>query len=265
MEIAIYFAFALVGIIAGLVAGMLGLSGGVVTVPCLVLIFTLMGFPQAHLMHVAIGTSLAAMVINGISSTMAHHKRGGVMWDVVFLMIPGLFLGSLSGTFLASFLSGIVLQVFFGFFVACLGAYVLLQKKKKRQEKAKKVERTLYTWVGLGIGFLASLLGIGGGVFLVPLLLAQRTPEKKAVGTSAAMGLFVTFLAAFGYLYFGRGVVVAEYVIGYIYIPAFLTIGLITIFFAPIGAKLAHKMDPKKLRRIFAATLILVGILMVFS
>lgn len=262
MEYIAWFAYVLVGAIAGLSGGLLGLSGGVIAVPCLVLIFSILSFPQAVLMHTAIGTALAAMVINGLASTTAHHKRGGVMWDLVFAMIPGVFLGCLLGAFIAHFLSSVLLEIIFGLFVSLLGARVLLQKKKKGE--VKRPDRTLFTWIGLGIGTLSSLLGIGGGTFTVPMLLSYRYPEKKAVGTSAATGLFITFLAALGYLYFGLGVSTVPNSLGYIYLPAFAIVGLTTILFAPMGARLAHKIDGKKLRRIFAATLIIVGILMIF-
>lgn len=242
---------------------MLGLSGGVITVPSLVLIFHLTGYPQSILMHTAIGTSLAAMVLNGMASTYAHHRRSSVMWDIVFVMIPGLILGCLLGAFFAHFLSGIVLQIIFGVFIALLGAHVLFSKSKKKG--TEKPDKSLYTWIGIGIGFLSSLLGIGGGVFMVPLLLAFNHPEKKAVGTSAAMGLLITTLAALGYLYFGLQQSTPPTSLGYIYLPAFILIGLTTIFFAPLGAKFAHQIEGNKLRKIFASILILIGILMIFN
>lgn len=263
MEIVTLIAFAVVGILAGFVGGLLGLSGGVVIVPCLVLIFNLIDIPQAHLMHMAIGTSLAAMMINGLASTIAHHRRQGVMWDVVFSLIPGIFLGALSGSFIANLLSGIILQMIFGVFVALLGGYVLFRKKKKKENP--KPDKTLYTWIGLGIGLLSSILGVGGGIFLVPLLLSYRYPESRAVGTAAAMGFFVTFLASMGYFYFGQSEIALKGSLGYIYLPAFIAIGVMTIFFAPLGASLAYKMKGKRLRTIFAATLIIVGILMIFQ
>lgn len=257
-------AFFVVGMLAGTTGGLLGLSGGVVTVPCLVLLFHLMGFPQLHLMHMAIGTSLSAMVLTGIASTWAHHNRNGVMWEIVLAMVPGIILGCLLGTFLANFLSGVILQIIFGVFVLSLGTFILLQKKKA-PEQVSRPAKSLYTWIGLGIGTAASILGIGGGIFMVPLLMGYHYPERKAVGTSCATGLLITILAALGYLYFGMDQITVENSFGYVYLPAFALIGIGTIIFAPIGVKLAHVIDGKKLRRIFAATLILVGILMIFN
>ncbi len=264
MEIFALVAYFFVGALAGTVGGLLGLSGGVVTVPSLILIFNLLNVPQSDLVHTAIGTSLAAMVLNGIASSWAHKRRAGVMWDIVFSMIPGVILGCLLGATLAHFASGILLQILFGLFVCFLGAYVLLQKKTIRK-KGAKYDRSMYTWLGLGIGAFSSLLGIGGGVFTVPLMLSHGHPEKKAVGTSAVVSLMITTLAAIGYLYFGLKVEALEGSIGYIYLPAFVLVGLGAIIFAPLGARWAHQIDGTKLRKVFAGTLILVGILMIFN
>ncbi|NGX40029.1 MAG: hypothetical protein KR126chlam1_01369 [Chlamydiae bacterium] len=262
MVIVAIFAYLLVGIIAGIGAGLLGMSGGVLAVPALVLIFTLLGFPQPHLMHMAIGTSLASMILTTLSATVAHHRRGGVMWDIIWSMMPGVILGCLLGAFIAHFLSSVILEIIFGFFICFLGAYVLFHKKKK--EEVKRPDRTLYTWIGLGIGSLSSLLGIGGGTFMVPLFIAYQYPSKKAVGTSAGMSLFITTFAALAYLYLGLGEIKIPYTIGFIYLPAFALIGITTIFAAPIGVKLAHRMRGRVLRRIFAVTLIVIGVLMIF-
>ena len=263
MDIVALLSFAVIGVLAGLIGGMLGLSGGIITVPCLILLFHFLGLPQTYLMHIAIGTSLAAMVLNGLASTWAHHRRQGVLWEIVFSMIPGIFLGCMLGAFISQFLSSVVLQMIFGLFICLLGAYMLLQKRK-RQEK-KLPDKTLYTWLGFGIGTLSSLLGVGGGVFSVPLLISYQHPEKQAVGTSAAMGLFITFIAAVAYLYFGLKEVKLPMTLGFIYLPAFAVISLVTIFFAPLGAKLAYRIKGALLRKIFSGTLIIVGILMIFN
>ncbi len=263
MEILILFALFIVGIIAGFIGGMLGLSGGVITVPCLVLLFHFIDFPQGYIVHTAIGTSLAAMVFNGIASTWAHSRVKGVQWSIVLNMFPGIILGCLLGSFVANFLSGILLQIIFGLFLSLLGAYLVLYKRKKK--KVHRPEKAVYTWLGLGIGSMASLLGIGGGAFTVPLLISYRYPVKEAVGTSAAVGLCITFLAAIAYLYFGMNKLKYPFSFGYIYLPAFALIGVGAVVFAPLGARIAHRIKGSLLRRIFAGTLIIVGILMIFN
>lgn len=263
MDILALSAFLVIGVLAGLIGGLLGLSGGVITVPCLTVVLHLMDYPQTYLVHTAIGTSLAAMVLNGISSTWAHHKRESVLWRIVLRMFPGVILGSLLGAFIANFLSGIILALLFGLFLSLLGAYLLLRKDPHKDKKAP--EHPPYAWLGLGVGTAASLLGIGGGVFTVPLLLAYRYKEKKAVGTSAAIGLCITVLAAIGYVYFGRGKVTMEYAFGYIYLPAFILVGIGAAAFAPWGAKLAHQVRGTHLRKIFAVILIITGVLMILN
>jgi len=262
MEIFSLIAYLIIGIVAGFVGGLLGLSGGVITVPSLFFVFNLLGFPQGSVMHTAIGTSLAAMILTGIASTWTHHRHKGVVWHIVLSMIPGVFVGGLLGPYIAHFLSGIVLEILFGLFICFLGAYILL--KKKKMEPASPPDKTVFTWMGLLIGTLSSLFGIGGGVFVVPLLIHFRFTEKKAIGTSAATGLFITFFATIAYMYFGMKVVNIRESLGYIYLPAFFLIGIAAVFFAPLGAKWAHRMKGTKLRKIFAGALILIGILMIF-
>jgi len=262
MEILLWIAFFVVGILAGIVGGLLGLSGGVVTIPCLVLLLNLIDFPQTFLMHTAMGTSLAAMVLTGIATTWAHAKQKGVVWDIVVAMVPGLIMGCLLGAFVAHFLSGIILKMIFGAFLCLIGAAMLLKKDKRKQ--TARPDKTLYTWIGLGIGGLSSLLGLGGGILIVPLLLSYRYSEKQSIGTAAASGTLISLLAAIAFMYFGLNEVNLEGSIGYVYLPAFIAIGFGTVIFAPIGTKLAHQATGKKLRRIFAAVLIMIGILMVF-
>lgn len=264
MEIFALIAYVLIGVVSGLFAGLLGIGGGVITVPCLVFVFSLIGFPQAHLMHTAIGTSLASMILTGIASTIAHHKHKGVVWKIVYAMLPGIIIGCLFGAFIANFLSAVFLEIIFGFFACSLGAYILFSKKKKKIAIAKPRKNTIYSWFGLGIATVANLLGIGGGIFTVPLLLKYQFPAQKAVGTSAATSLTISFFGSFGYFYFGIDKIHIKESLGYIYLPAFFLLGLATIFCAPIGAKMAHRISDNKLRKIFAGTLIIIGILMVF-
>jgi uncharacterized protein len=263
MEILALTAFLLIGIFAGLCGGMLGLSGGVIAVPCLVLLYKLLDFPADRLMQLAIGTSLAAMLINTAVASIAHYRRNGIVWEMVLSLLPGVVLGCLIGSALGHILSSKLLKLLFGFFIFSMGAYLLLKRKSSKERK--RPSRTFLSWIGLGIGTVASLLGIGGGVFVVPLLISYHYAEKKAVGTSAVVTCFLTLIAALSYFYLGLGQVDMPYTVGYIYLPAFLLIGVGGSLFAPLGAKFAHQMDGSKLRKILAITLIFVGILMIFA
>lgn len=262
MELFALIIYVLIGAVAGIASGLLGISGGIITVPCLAFVFYLMGYPQSSLMHSAIGTSLAAMVLSGISSTWSHHRQKGVLWNIVAAMLPGIIIGSLLGAFIAHFLSGVILEILFGSFICLLGLYVWFHKKK--EIKDKKLKSSIYTWYGLLIAGIGSLLGIGGGIFIVPLVIYHGYTEKKAIGTSAACALNITFFGALGYFYFGLKQVPMSESLGYIYLPAFILIGLTAMFFAPLGAKLVQKLSGIKLRKIFAGVLIFVGLVMIF-
>jgi len=265
MEFLALVIYVLIGGIAGLLAGLLGISGGVITVPCLMFVFRFLDFPSDILIHMAIGTSLSAMVFNAITSAWAHERRGAVLWKLVIPMVPGLLLGSIIGSLVARVLPDLILKEIFAIFECLIGIYFFLPYKEKTYEDLFPMPRQLgLNLIGFGIGGLSSLLGIGGGIITVPILLAIQVPVKKAIGTSAATGFLITLTAAIAYLFFGLGKVTHADSIGYLYLPAFLIISIVTAFTAPYGAKLAHVLPTPLLRRIFAVALFLAGILMFF-
>ncbi|MBY0528806.1 MAG: sulfite exporter TauE/SafE family protein [Rhabdochlamydiaceae bacterium] len=257
-------AYLAIGSVAGILAGLLGIGGGIVTVPSLLLVFNLLGYPQAYLMHMAIGTSLAAMVFNTISSTCAHHKRQGVLWNIVRKMLPGLVIGSVLGAISAEYLSGIILEIFFGCFLMGIGI-LFLRKHKPHLEEHKLPRPAIFTLISTGIGWLSNLLGIGGGVITVPVLTSFKLQSKKAIGTSAATSLCISFIGALCYLWVGLGKLPFEETVGYINLPAFALIGIATFIAAPIGAKWTHQLPEHLLKRFLGGMLILVGAAMVFT
>lgn len=264
MDILPYLFYIMVGILAGLLAGLLGISGGVITVPCLTLIFHWIGFPQAHILHAAIGTSLAAMVLTGISAAWSHHLKSAVVWDVVKAMLPGILVGSVVGASIARILPGVILALVFGLFSIGLGIYFYCKRFRAR-DGVKKPKTARFLWIGFGISGIANILGIGGGIVTVPVLVAHHYPEKKAIGTSAATGLIISFLGALGYLYFGLGEIQVHDSIGYLYLPAFILVGIASALSAPFGAKLAHQLPAEKIRKIFGIFLVVSGLLMIFT
>lgn len=264
IDILAIISYLLIGVFSGLCAGLLGIGGGVITVPALVFVFSLIGFPQAHGMHTAIGTSLASMILTATTSTIAHHRYRGVLWKITYSMLPGLIVGCLLGAFIAHFFSSVFLEVFFGIFVCALGSSILFVKKKKKKTAPKPKKMVFYSWSGLGIAAFANLLGIGGGVFTVPLLLKYRFPTQQAVGTSASITLIIALFGSLSYFYFGLDQIPIGSNFGYIYLPAFALVGLATIICAPIGARLAYRISDRYLKKIFAVALIIIGILMIF-
>lgn len=265
MTLLILLLFAVVGVGAGLIGGLLGISGGLITVPSLLFIFSYLDFPPDYVMHLAIGTSLASMVINACSSTMAHHQRGGVIWKLVRSLFPGLVLGSVLGAFIARELTSNTLQYFFGTFVVLLGIYMLISRPKQTRNSPYLPPGPIVSILGFLIAGLSNILGLGGGSMVVPALLAFRVRMRRAIGTSAATGLIITTMGALSYLYFGYGKDTTPFSIGYLYIPAFIMLSVATFIAAPYGAKLTHYLPSSILRRIFAVALIATGTLMLFK
>lgn len=257
----IFIIYALIGGVAGILGGMLGIGGGVITVPCLFYLFRFLEFPQAYVMHMAIATSLAAMIFNTLSATWSHHQHGTVLWKILKKMIPGFVLGSILGALIASALSGILLEIFFACFLFFLAFRFFIPKKQKK-ERVKIPSRSVLTFYSSGIGILSNILGIGGGTMTVPLLISFKIPDTKAIGTSAAATLFTSILGSISYLILGWGNVPGAQNIGLINLPAFLIVGIATFFTAPYGVKLTHELSPKKVRKIFACVLTATGILL---
>lgn len=263
MTILTLISFICIGCIAGLLSGLFGIGGGVVTVPCLALVFYLMGFEPIHRMQMAIGTSLASMVITTASSTWAHDTRNGVLWKIVIKMLPGIILGCITGSILSHKLTEFSLEIFFGLFAIAIGIYSVKPYKKNPYYKQFKLRYLTWTMIGFFISIIAALLGIGGGIITVPLLVYLGYPDRNAIGTSVASGFIITLLAALLFLYLGLSDVSEAYSIGYLYLPAFFSIGVPTVFTAIVGAKLAHTLPIKKLRLFFGIAMIIVGIIMV--
>lgn len=256
--------FALVGILAGLLSGLLGIGGGVVTIPLLLVIFKMIGVPMGAIMHLAIGTSLAAMVFNTLSSSYAHYKKEAILFHIVKPMTLGVIVGAFLGAMIARFASSHFLQIFFGCFELLLGIRYLLPEPKIQKE------RTIPRFWGLSIialcvTTLSTMLGVGGGIVNVPILTHFSVPVKKAIGTSSALSFLISLFGAVFFLLMGMHTTRADDTVGYLYIPAFLIISIISFFVAPYGAKLAHRLHTSILKRIFGVALIAAGAIMVFT
>lgn len=255
----IYIAYVVVGLISGVLGGLLGIGGGVITVPCLLFIFKYLGYPQTYLMQMAIATSLAAMIFNTLAATIAHNKRKGVDWNVFKKLIPGLTIGSLIGALIAVWLSTVILEILFGFFLILLAVNTYRQKTTK-VKSYKLPSPLLLNALSCSIGALSNLLGIGGGSMTVPMLTAFKMKDRIAIGTSAASTLITTIYGTISYLVFGLGDIPVKDTVGLINVPACLIIGVAAFLIAPYGAKLTHEIDPRKVRKVFALVLVLTGL-----
>jgi uncharacterized membrane protein YfcA len=256
--------YLLTGAIAGLMAGLLGIGGGLVIVPALALLFAGQGFAPETIMHVAIGSSLATIVLTSMASLLAHHRRGSVLWSVVRPLTPGIVPGALVGAWLARQVDSPALAVIFGVFEIL----VAIQLLWGRQPASR---RGLPDRAGLGIaggviGAVSAVLGIGGGTLTVPFLLWHRVDIRDAVGTAAACGLPVALAGAAGFALGSAGAgTVPGPATGFLYWPAIGGIISTSVLLAPLGARLAHYLPRRILQRVFAGFLVIVGIKLVLG
>lgn len=240
-----------VGFIAGILAGLLGVGGGLIIVPMLVFCFVKQGIPTEVIMHLALGTSLASIIFTSISSFMSHHRRRAVDWSIVRVIIPGILVGTYLGTLVASKLSTEFLKVFFCIFLYSVATQMILSKKPKASRELPGFAGMF--GVGNVIGVASSLVGIGGGSLSVPFMIWCNIPAHRAIGTSAAIGFPIAVAGAFGYIVNNLGATgLPPYSLGYVYLPALVFIVSLSVLTAPLGARLAHALPVDKLKRIFA-------------
>jgi uncharacterized protein len=251
--------YLMIGVFSGMLAGLLGLGGGIVVVPALAAAFmSLHNIPREHIMHVAVGTSLAAIVITFLSSLRAHMKRNSVRWNIVKMFLPGLMLGVVIGALVANKLPSRFLSIFFSIFLLVV-AWRLFIDKLASPTSTLPGRVTVVAITGV-IGILSSLLGVGGGLVLIPFMMRSNINLREATGTSVACGVFIGLAATLCFMFFGRTEIQLPWSIGYIYLPAFLGVSLTSVLFAPLGTAIAYKLSPSVLKRILAIFLIIVAI-----
>lgn len=266
MSILPFILYALIGVFAGFSGGLLGIGGGLVAVPGLFLIFQWQSFPESLMMQQAIGTSLAAMFFTAASSAIAHSLKKGVNWHLFRLLAPGVIVGSVFGALIADRLPSRELMFIFGISECLIGAYFLIPQLNRDKESSSTTPRTvIFLILGILIGSISTILGIGGGVITVPVLTAFRTPLKNAISTSAATGFLIALIGAASFFLLGLRQPVLNGSAGYIYLPAFIAIGITSSLFAPLGAKLAYALPSERLKHVFGIFLLIVGISMLFK
>jgi uncharacterized protein len=247
-----------VGIIAGILAGLLGIGGGLVIVPMLVYCFSLQGLGDEHIMHIALGTSMASIIFTSVSSFLAHHKKGAVNWKVVKRIALGIVIGTLVGTWVAAKLSTGFLKGFFVVFLYYVASQLLLDKKPPASRDFPG-DMGMFATGGI-IGIISSLVGIGGGSLSVPFMIWCNLPIHTAIGTSAAIGFPIAVAGSIGYLVNGFKVTTLPPLsLGFVYLPALFGIVLASVFTAPLGVRLAHSLPVPQLKRIFALLLFVVA------
>ncbi len=246
------------GAVAGLIAGLFGVGGGTILVPVLLFIYSTHSLPEEHHMHLAVGTSLAVIVLNALSSMRAHHKQGSVDWRVFWRLTPGVVVGALVGAWLADRMASRTLVLIFAVFLILVAAQMLLGRQPRPG-------RTTPGAAGLGvtggiIGTISALVGIGGGSMTVPYLMWCNVAASRAVGTAAAVGLPIALSGAAGFILAGWGnPQLPPWSLGYVYLPAFLGMAAAGMLCAPLGAKLANRMPARRLKQAFGVFVLLVA------
>lgn len=255
------FAYLALGACTGLLAGLFGIGGGGVMVPVLTLLFTAQNFPLEHRVHLALATSMAAIVPTALASLRAHHAHGAVLWPVVLRITPGVLLGTFAATFLASHISAKSLAVFFSCFMGAFSLQLFFDRKPKPSRQLPGLPGL--SAVGVGIGGVSALVAIGGGTLTVPFLTWCNVRLPVAIGTSAAVGLPIALAGALGYAINGWHVAgKPDFTLGYIYWPAVLCIAAMSLVTAPLGARLAHRLPVKVLKQLFGILTLLLALQM---
>ncbi len=249
-----------IGAFAGVLAGLLGVGGGIILVPSFFYAFQTLGYGGPQLMQICLATSLATIIVTSIRSVLSHGRRGAVEWGILRAWAPGIAVGAVVGVIVAAGLRSGTLQVIFGVLALCVGMYMGLGRAHWRLGAAMPGAglRTLLSPV---VGFLSVLMGIGGGSFGVPLMSLHGVPIHRAVATAAGFGAAIAVPSVIGFLLLdiapeGR----PPLTIGAVNLPAFAITIAMTLITAPMGVWLAHRMDAKPLKRFFGAFLVLIAL-----
>ncbi len=251
-----------IGAFAGVLAGLLGVGGGIVLVPAFFYAFSVLGYAGPELMQLCLGTSLATIIVTSIRSGLSHHKKGAVDLMILKTWAPGIVIGAVLGVLVATSLRSTALQTIFGVLAIIVGAYMTFGKASWR------IAPEMPTGPARGflsplLGFLSVLMGIGGGSFGVPVMTLYGVPIHRAVATAAGFGVIIAVPSVIGFLFTDLSGPVPPFTIGAVNFIAFALVIAMTLITAPWGAALAHKMDPKPLKRVFGVFLILVALNMI--
>ncbi|MBN8759900.1 MAG: hypothetical protein BGO61_06430 [Thiobacillus sp. 65-69] len=256
-----YFAL---GLATGFVAGLLGVGGGLIIVPVLIVLLHAQGLAAGMEPQLALGTSLAVIVFTSLSSVRAHHRHGAVEWTVVRRITLGVLAGTFVGALLASRVPATVLKVFFVAFLFYAAIQMWLDFRPAPHRAMPGRAGT--TLAGSVIGLVSSWVGIGGGTLSVPFMLFHNIPLHRAIGTSAAIGFPIALAGAAGYVVGGRhtaGLPTGS--LGFVYLPALAGIVAGSVLTAPLGAWTSHRLPVRRLKRIFALLLLVLAIRMLWT
>lgn len=259
MEPLALIAYLATGAVAGTLAGLLGIGGGAIIVPALIAIFSYLHMDGIWAPHQAIATSLATIIATGSAAAYSHHRRGAVDWSMFRVLGGALLAGAGLGALLGGQIAPSWLQRLFALFLIFNGVRMLLQRQAAPRHTSPGTAGM--TAAGVTFGAIAALLGIGGGILVVPFLSRRGVAMRRAVGTASACGVPIATAGSIGFVIAGWGRSgLAEHSLGFVYWPAALAIAAASIPMANVGTRLAHRLPTAALKRIFAVLQLLVGI-----
>ncbi len=248
-----------IGAFAGVVAGLLGVGGGIILVPSFYYSFAALGYESDQLMQISLATSLATIIVTSVRSVLAHNRKGAVDWQVLKTWAPGIIIGAIAGMLTVAALRSAVLQGIFGALAMVVGLYLSFGRAHWRLGAAMPTGMLRAVLSPL-IGFLSVLMGIGGGSFGVPVMSLYGMAIHRAVATAAGFGVIIAVPSVIGFLM--ADIAPANqppFTIGAVNLPAFAIVIAMTLLTAPLGVRIAHAMDPRPLKRLFGAFLVLVA------
>jgi uncharacterized protein len=240
-----------IGAAVGFFAGMLGIGGGAIMVPLLVMSLAAQGLPNTHVLHLAVGTAMATVLFTSVSSVRAHAARGAIRWDIARNMTPGIIAGGLAGSWIASFIPTAVFAAIFTVVIYIAATNMLIDRKPHPARQPPGAPGM--SAVGFGISALSAFAAIGGAFLTVPFMLWCNVPMLAAIGTAAAIGFPIALAGTAGFIVTGLAVSgLPPHSLGFVYLPALAGIVVASVLTAPLGAAAAHRMPIKWLKRIFA-------------
>ena len=254
MDPVLVLALIVLGGFAGFAAGLLGVGGGMLTVPFITMLLSARDFPHQLVVHVAIATSLGIILFTSISSVRAHHRHGAVMWPVVKQLAPGILIGSWIGPWIGAQIPSTALALFFALFISFSATQMLADRKPKPSRELPGTTGML--GMGLFTGTLSGLVGAGGGFISVPFMAWCNVRIHNAVATSAALGFPIALAGTLSNVYFGlQQPGMPAGTLGFVYLPALVLVASAAVLTAPVGARTAHALPVKSLKRVFALML----------
>ncbi|MCC7483997.1 MAG: sulfite exporter TauE/SafE family protein [Burkholderiales bacterium] len=250
-----WWAYLAVGVFVGFFSGLLGIGGGSALVPVLAFIYAAKGFPAPYVVHLALGTGIAAICLTATASAWSHHRHNAVNWRLFARFLPGVTLGTLAGVLLASHLDARLISIVFTALIFYVAALMLIERRPR--PKRELPGATAMSVMGGIVGLFSSLTATGGATMIVAYLVRRDVPVHEAIGTASAASWSLALAGTAGYIAAGARVPeLPAASLGFVHLPALAWIVAASMLLAPVGASVAHRTPGKALKRIFAVVLL---------